>query len=203
MFVQVIEGRVRDPEALRAHTDRWVKELAPGAAGWLGFTAGSADDGTAVAIVRFESEEAARANSDRPEQGEWWAATSGLYEGDVTFTDCPDVDTFGAGGSDDAGFVQVIKGKIDDPDALEAGIHQMEGLLHEARPEILGATIAIEDDGTFVETVAFTDEAAAREGEARAMPSHGELADAMRSFDQHTRELQYLDLHRPWFGSPG
>ncbi len=43
-------------------------------------------------------------------------------------------------------------------------------VLHEARPEILGATIAIEADGTFTETVAFTDEAAAREGEQTRMP---------------------------------
>jgi hypothetical protein len=77
----------------------------------------------------------------------------------------------------------------------------MEGLLHDARPEIIGATVAIEDDGTFVETVAFTDEAAAREGEAKAMPSQGELADALRSFDQHAHDVEYLDLHKPWFGS--
>ena len=97
MFVQVMEGRVRDVEGLRAQVDRWRAELAPGATGFLGTTAGTTADGNFIAIVRFESEEAARANSDRPEQGEWWAATSGLYEGDVTFTDCPDVDTFGAG----------------------------------------------------------------------------------------------------------
>ena len=42
--------------------------------------------------------------------------------------------------------------------------------LHQARPEILGGTIAIEPDGTFTQTVAFTTEDAAREGESTEMP---------------------------------
>ncbi len=46
-------------------------------------------------------------------------------------------------------------------------------MLHEMRPDILGATLAIEDDGTFTETIAFTSEASAREGEGKAMPDDG------------------------------
>src|SRR5215213_2549499 len=99
MFVQVMEGRVSDVEGLRAQIDKWMAELAPGATGYLGTTAGATGDGNFIGVVRFESEEAARANSDRPEQGEWWAETASKYDGEVTFTNCPEVDSFGAGGS--------------------------------------------------------------------------------------------------------
>ena len=46
-------------------------------------TGGVADDGTAIQVVRFESQEAAEANSARPEQGAWWDETSKLFDGDV------------------------------------------------------------------------------------------------------------------------
>ena len=39
--------------------------------------------------------------------------TAATFDDDITFTDCPDVDTFGAGGSDDAGFVQIMFGRAD------------------------------------------------------------------------------------------
>ena len=201
MFIQIIQGKCNRQDEMRAMTDQWLAELAPGADGYLGGTFGFTDDGDAIAVIRFEDKQKAMANSARPEQSAWWAEFEQLFDGPVEFHDCDRVVLMMQGGSDEAGFVQVIKGKVDDPDALEAGIHQMESLLHEARPEIIGATIAIEEDGTFVETVAFTDEAAAREGEAQAMPSHGDLAEAMRSFDQHAHDVEYLDLHRPWFGS--
>src|SRR4051794_17030545 len=91
MFAQVIQGRTSDPEIIRTATDRWVQELSPGADGWLGSTAGGTDDGRFVVVVRFESAEAARRNSDRPEQGRWWAETSRSFDGEVSFLDSDDV----------------------------------------------------------------------------------------------------------------
>src|SRR4051812_27276127 len=91
MFAQIIQGRTSDPDALRAATDRWMEELAPGADGWLGSTAGVTDDGRVVVVVRFESADAARRNSDRPEQGRWWEGTGQLFDGEVTFLDSEDV----------------------------------------------------------------------------------------------------------------
>ncbi len=78
------------------------------------------DDGQAIVLARFESAAAAQANSERPEQGEWWTETERCFDGDVTFTDSEDVDTFLAGGSDDAGFVQVMKDRCVDRDRLGA-----------------------------------------------------------------------------------
>jgi hypothetical protein len=69
-------------------------------------------------------------------------------------------------------------------------------MLHEMRPDILGATLAIEEDGTFTETVAFTDEASARAGESMEMP-----ADVRESLESAMHDVSYLDLHHPWFAS--
>ena len=85
MFVQVIQGQVSDAGQARAAMDRWTKELAPGAEGWLGSTAGVTEEGWLVALARFESEEAAQRNSDRPEQDAWWSETATLFTGPVAF----------------------------------------------------------------------------------------------------------------------
>ena len=115
MFVQVIMGKVSDAGALRAALDRWIRDLAPGAVGWLGSTSGVADDGTGITFARFASREAAQRNSERPEQHQWWMETSKLFSGEVTFHDCDDAMTWMDGGSDDAGFVQVMTGRVSDP----------------------------------------------------------------------------------------
>ena len=64
------------------------------------------------------------------------------------------------------------------------------------RPEILGGTLAIEADGTFTETVAFTDEASAREGERKEMP-----AEVRETLESVMKDTEFIDLHHPWFES--
>jgi hypothetical protein len=39
------------------------------------------DDGRFIALARFESEEAARRNTDRPEQDRWWTEIAKLFTG--------------------------------------------------------------------------------------------------------------------------
>jgi hypothetical protein len=68
--------------------------------------------------------------------------------------------------------------------------------LHEMRPDIIGATLAIEPDGTFTETVAFTDEASAREGERREPP-----AEIRQELEYALKDAVFYDLHKPWFES--
>jgi hypothetical protein len=199
MFIQVIQGKVADADALRAAMDRWQRELAPGAMGWLGTTGGITDDGMFVATVRFDSAEAAQRNSERPEQGAWWAATERCFDGPVTFIDCPEVDVWMQGGSDDAGFVQVVEGHTPDADGMRTMMRQYADEMHKMRPEIIGATIALHGDGAFVETVYFTSEAEAREAERMTPPP--EMAQAMQ--DQPMMgDMTYLDLHQPWLVSP-
>ena len=196
MFIQIIQGRCTRPDEARALADRWAEEIGPTAPGWLGGTYGFTDDGEMIAVVRFESREKAMENSQRPEQGEWWSRMEQLFDGPVEFHDCDRVVLMMDGGSDEAGFVQVIRGKVDDPDWLESGMHEMETLLHEERPEILGATFAIEPDGTFTETVAFTSEAAARHGEQLEPPP-----EVRSDLEYVMTDAQFYDLHRPWFAS--
>jgi hypothetical protein len=99
------------------------------------------------------------------------------------------------GGSDDAGFVQIIRGRTDDPSRIKAMLADTT-TLHEMRPDILGGTLAIEADGTFTETIAFRDEASARQGEQMEPPPEvrAELQSMMAG-------ATFYDLHHPWFES--
>lgn len=199
MFVQVIQGQVMDVAALRAATMRWREELEPGAEGFLGGTYGVTDDGEFIGVVRFDSEAAARRNSERPEQGAWWETTRTLFHGDVRFHDCPEVVTMLGGGSDDAGFVQVMQGRLTDHDKAMTMIHDAESLLAGSQPDILGATIAIEADGSFTETVFFRSESEAREREAAPMPADVQaLMDAQLALMDG---LTFHDLRSPWFAT--
>ena len=195
MFIQIIQGKCRDAEQVHRLTDEWRETMAPGAEGWLGGTYGITDDGEFVGVVRFESREAAARNSTRPEQGEWFDRMRQCFDGDVVFHDCDDAVMFLDGGSDDAGFVQVIRGKVDDPSTMKKMMTDTEQL-HEMRPEIIGGTLAIEEDGTFIETIAFTDEASARRGEQTQMPE-----DVRRAMESAMHDVTYVDLHHPWFAS--
>jgi hypothetical protein len=195
MFIQIIQGKCTRQDECREMGERWLRELAPGADGWLGGTYGFTDDDQFLAIVRFESQEAAAANARRPEQGAWWSEMESMFDGPVEFHDCADVTLMMGGGSDDAGFVQVIRGKVDDVDTLKTMMTDTEQL-HEMRPEILGGTLAIEADGSFVETVSFSDEESARRGEQVPMPE-----EVRRSLDSAMHDVSYVDLHRPWFAS--
>jgi hypothetical protein len=199
MFMQIIQGRIRDAEAAKAAMDRWEMELAPGAEGWLGGTYGVTDDGQMVAAVRFESREAAQRNSDRPEQSSWWTEMESCFDGEVTFHDCDDVVLVLDGGSDKAGFVQIIQGRVTDREKARAIGEQSGSIIAQHRPDVLGATIAIDADGFFTETVAFTSEEAARAGEAKELPE-----DARAMVEQEMamlKDVKYLDLHQPWFSS--
>ena len=196
MFIQIIEGRCTHEKELRAMLDRWREELEPGADGWLGGTYGFTDDDHFVAVVRFEDRAAAMANGARPEQDAWAADMTALFDGPVEYHDCDDVTLMMDGGSDAAGFVQVIRGKVEDPSRLKALMTADPTDLHRMRPEIIGATLAVEPDGTFTETIAFTDEASARQGEQVEPP-----ADVRRELDYAMQGATFYDLHHPWFGS--
>jgi hypothetical protein len=195
VFIQIIQGHCRDKDQLRRLGDRWHEEVSGGAVGWLGGTYGFTDDDMFVGVVRFDSRENAEANADRPEQSAWWKDMEACFDGPVEFHNCDDVTLMLGGGSDDAGFVQVVRGKVKDVGRLKAMMTDTEAL-HTARPEILGATLAIEPDGTFTETVAFSDEASARRGEKEAMPE-----DLVEQWDSMMSDVSFLDLHSPWFMS--
>jgi hypothetical protein len=200
MFVQVIQGRVPDADALRSVLDEWYRKLAPGAVGWLGTTAGVTADGDFVAVVRFESAQAAQRNSDRPEQHQWWLEAAKRLDGEAEFHDCPTVDSFLEGGSDEAGFVQVIQGTVSDAARLWSLLPQLSRL-DEYRPEIIGGTVALDQNGSHVtQAVYFTSEREAREGEAKEPPA--DLQAALEESDGLLSDVRYYDLTDPWLYTP-
>jgi len=196
MFVQIIEGQVRDADLLKQQMQAWKSEVKPGAKGFLGSTSGMTDDGRFIAIARFESEDVARGNSDRPEQDAWWKATEPAL-GSVSFTDCTEVDTFLNGGSDDAGFVQVMKGRATDPAKLREMGNQMEEEMKRARPDVLGGVIGWHGDREFTQVIYFTSETEARAGEATMGDGPEPGPDDWSALMDG--EITFIDLNQPEF----
>ena len=194
MFVQIIEGRTSDAEALAARGRTWESTAGKGAVGFLGVTSGVTADGRAVTIVRFESEAAALANAERPEQHEWWQGTAALYDGEVSFTGSNDVTEWMGGGSDEARFVQVMKSTGVDRAQLERVDAAMEP--HgSARPDLLGGIRIWTGPDRCVDVAYFTSEAEARQGEQAEMPE--ELQALMAEMGSAMGDTEYLDLVDP------
>jgi hypothetical protein len=193
MFVQIIEGTTSDPEALRAAGDAWEAEVKPGAVGFLGVTAGVGAGGKAFTLVRFQDEASAKANSERPEQGAWFEKhLATAYDAPPTFTESSDTDEFMGGGSNDAGFVQVMKSKNVDRAELERLDQVFEKFVGE-RPDILGGLRVWTGADSCVDVMYFTSEADARKGEQAEMPD--ELKQAMADFGE--MDVEFLDLVDP------
>ena len=201
MFVQVIQGRATDPAGLKKQWDRWDQEIKPSVKGYLGGTAGVTPDGEFIALARFENEEAARANSDSAAQNAWWEETSQYLE-DPMFHDCTEVDVQSDGGSDAAGFVQVIQGKVTDVAKSRALDAKMQDQMTEARPDVIGGITAWHpQNGRFTSSIYFTSEAEARAKEKEM--------DSLEGFEEFMNEYQaisdgepkYLDLTDPWMSS--
>jgi hypothetical protein len=197
MFVQVIEGKVSDKAGLRRQLDRWEAELRPGAAGFLGSTGGVTDDDVGFAIARFESAAAAKANSDRAEQGAWWSDTEKCFDGPVSFTDSEDVEEFLGGGSNDAGFVQVMK-TASGPgrDVVKNLDQQFEKHASTWRPDLIGGVRVWTGKTSTVEVNYFTSEAEARAAENKEPPA--ELAELFSQYADVIANTAFLDLRDPW-----
>ncbi len=201
MFLQVIQGKVADRERFSSGLDRWVKELGPSADGWLGTTSGTYGDNSFIALARFESAEAAKRNSDRPEQGQWWSEFASSLDGEASFDDFDDVVIMGPGGSDDAGFVQVMRGRVADIERERAIARQASQMPSDYRPDIIGGVEGLKDDGTFVMAMYFTSEAEAREGEKKPMPA--DMQTMMDEGQSNTIEMTFIDLSNPVFHAAG
>jgi hypothetical protein len=201
MFVQVIQGQVGDADRLRAAVEMWNKELAPGAEGWLGSTAGVTADGRSIALVRFDSEAAAQRNSDRPEQDKWWGETSQLFTGEVVFKNSIRAEADVVGDPNTAGFVQVIQGSSTNPARARELMNQDADEWRAFRPDILGSLSVEHADGDFTTAIYFTSEAEAREGERKEPPEA--IRAAMEELNSlSVGEPEFLDLKQPWLYSP-
>jgi hypothetical protein len=192
MFIQVIQGRATNPPGIRRDLGRWQRLLAAGADGWLGSTTGISQDGWSITVIRFASEEHARRNSERPEQREWWRDAS-QHLARVVFHDAPKVHIYRDGGSDQAGFVQILQGHTDDMERMVSlGRDQDEVLAREA-PHILGMTLAEHADrpGDFTQMIYYASEQAARrfEQDEPVLDQLRSLMTTSRCFDLRDPQL--------------
>jgi hypothetical protein len=228
MFVQVLQGHIHDRTDAREAVDRWVRDLAPGAEGWLGATAGVTADNMFIMLNRFDTPEAAQRNSHRHEHQVWWTEISKLFAREMALHDCTVTEMIGGderGCMDHAGFVQVIQGKIPESDQSWAvggrsggsrpaygparvalarrvfhGLLGRKGLSW--RPDFIGAMVGFDpQDGTLTEAAYFTSESAAREGERKQPPP--DFAALLHEWQALIPDAQYFDLTDPWLFSPG
>ena len=201
MFAQVIQGKTSNPQALAAAGEQWLQDLAPGATGWLGSTSGVTEDGRAIVVVRFDTEENARRNSNRPEQDQWWSQTSKLFDGEATFRDSTDVTVDVQGDPDQAGFVQVMQGRSSDPERAKQLMDQDADKWAAFRPDVVGSVSIGHEDGGYTMVLYFTSEADAREGERKEPPP--ELQAQMEEMNKlSVGETEFFDLKQPTMLSP-
>lgn len=195
MFVQVIEGRTNDPEALRECFERWQRDLRPGATGFLGSTEGIGDDGEVVMFARFADRGSAMANSDRPEQGEWWAEVEALLEGPARFHESEDVTELRHGDATRSKFVQVMEGHFTDRRRAQELEERSDDALSAMRPDLLGLTTAYFDDGDYATVAYFTNERDARRNESIPLPEN--MTDQFREWERVMPVERYVDLREP------
>jgi len=201
MFVQVIRGKVSDPSDVRGALESWGRDLAPDATGWLGSTVGVTDDGTMIAVARFDTEDSARRSAERPEHGRWWDELKQIVEGDVTVDDSTDVDDYVVGDPGTAGFVQVMQGRVTDLERATTLMRHRPDNFREIRPDILGLLGIAHTDGRWTSVAYFTSEAEARRHESQEPPpDFVAMMDELRSIS--VGEPTYNDLRQVWFLSP-
>jgi hypothetical protein len=199
MFVQVIDGKTSRPEEVRAAMERWMDELAPEATGWLGSTTGVTSDGRVIALARFESEDDARRNSDRPEQDKWWSEMVCALSGEPRVVEGDDVTLNMIGNPDDAGFVQVVRGRSADPARMRELMAPPENFTS-VRPDVLGDVTLVSGD-ELVTFIYFTTEDEARQNEKNEMP-----AEMLAAMDEAMKlaagEPEWFDLSQPMLYAP-
>jgi hypothetical protein len=200
VFVQLILGRAVDAAAVRRQWDRWATDLAPGAAEFVGATGGVTTDRRAVLITCFESEHAARANAERPEQDRWWAETVTGALADPEVLETADVTLHGGQGWEAARFVQVMRAQVRDRRRFEAIEDEITPRFMQLRPDLLAAYRAWFPDGSVAAIDYFTSEAEARAGEHKEMPDV--LGERFREWMSLLGDVEWFDLVDPWTVTP-
>jgi quinol monooxygenase YgiN len=195
MFVQVIQAQPKDRNDAKDMWDRWDAEVKPAAKanGFLGATGGITGDGSLIVIARFESENAAEKNNNLSEQQQWYSEFEKRIEGEPSFTNYTNVELQDGGGSNDAGFVQVIRITGGDVEAFRKADEAAGPKMKELRPDVIGSVNAWTDDGDVTTVIYFTSEADARKNE-----SSPEFQEAAKEFMSLPGESTFFDLADPW-----
>ena len=201
MFVQVIQGRIYDSGRVRAQLDKWVKEVAPGAVGWLGTTSGVTDDGQAdrAGALRIRGSGTAE---QRP------SGAVGVVGGDgdaVQRRAGVPQQHLGRGRHPRGPVAGRLRpghaGPFEGPGPRTRTDGQRPDRLAGFRPDILGTVSIAHDGDAWTMAIYFTSEAAAREGEQKEPPP--EMQQMMKEMDELSiGEPVFFDLKDPWLDAP-
>jgi hypothetical protein len=195
MFIQVYQVKLRDADLWTRQLETWRREIKPKTTGFIGLTSGVTADNYVIVVVRFESEEAANVDNNLPEQGAWFEQASRAFDGELVAHKCREVDVLLDGGSNDAGFVQIMQGRAKNQQQMRDQTREMGTELRTIRPDLIGATVAWHGDGGLTETAYFTSEQDARQNEqAMARSSFYERFMSMIDGD-----LIFYDIPSPSF----
>lgn len=200
VFLQIIQAPVADVDGVRDHFDHWFEDLADGATGWLGTTAGTTDAGELFAAVRFVSTEAARRSSQREEQDSWWQELLRRLDGEPVVQNCSDVAEIAGGGSDDAGYVQVVQGRASDlADVLHDIARAAETTLPH-RPSLIGGYLAAHDEGGGFSEVLYYPDAEAADDKQSEQLRESQLS-RIQEKSAFLTDLRRLEITDPWLHS--
>lgn len=201
MWAQIIQAPVKDKAKLRKQWEEAREKLTPGSIGFLGATGGITTDGEFVLVARFESEEKARQNQNRPEQDAWWKETEKAL-GKAKFQESSDVQVIRPG-SDDAGFVQMIQSKIKDRAKFEKLDAEMPiDEFSKYRPDVIGELRTWLPGNTLHSVIYFTSEKEARAGEKKEAELPPEVKKGMEEWMSCFDSPKYFDINEPWLSSP-
>lgn len=197
LFLQVICGPVKDAQRVRELHQRWVEQLSPNAEGWVAADAGVTDTGEYVGVFRFVSAEAARRNSQRPEQDQWWRELHEQFSGDVLIADCPEMEEYGDARPDDAGFMQLVLGRGENIGGMLREITQAKSHhTEQSHLDVLGGLIAATGGGQFADVIYYTSEDAARSGPTGEFLQTGiTLIEKLGGF---VTDVRVYEVRNPW-----
>ena len=155
-----------------------------------------------VALARFESEEAAKAQQRPTRAGRLVGGPRrAVHRTSPSFHDSTYVEVDTDGDPDTAGFVQVMQGRTKDPDRARELMAADPTDWAEYRPDILGTITVGHDGDAWTMAIYFTSEEAAREGERKEPPP--EMAEMMEEMNALADgEPTFHDLRDPWLASP-
>ncbi|HYY80010.1 MAG TPA: hypothetical protein VFD04_12635 [Actinomycetes bacterium] len=199
MFIRILQGRVADPAGVRAELERWRREVAPDVPGWQRLTAGVTEDRELVALFRYAGR--ATAGIGLAGQAAWERAVGRHLDGPATWHDCTQVYAMKGGDADDAGFVQVVQGRLADPVRLAAARVEVERTLRERAPHVLGVLVAehADEPGGFTEVSYVTSRHEARAAE-RAMPV--DVAVQLGMVRSYVEGLRFVELREVLLARP-
>ena len=124
---------------------------------------------------------------------EWWNETATYFDVEPSFRESSDISTLFEGGSNDAGFVQVLEGSVTDRASAEAmETPELLDRLRRLRPDLIDGYRVWFPHGTYVEAAYFTSEAEAREGEQSE-----DFDVEQQRYAELFGEPTFLDLREP------